>query len=73
MYSQAKARSESRGVPSPELLPLAYERELFERIRRGERQLFAELVRPYERRVYVTAYAILQNEADAKKWRKRRV
>jgi RNA polymerase sigma-70 factor, ECF subfamily len=66
MSSQAKARSESGGAPSSELLPLAYERELLERIRRGERELFAELVRPYERRVYVTAYAILQNEADAK-------
>jgi RNA polymerase sigma-70 factor, ECF subfamily len=65
MSAQAKARSEGGGAPSSEIPPLAYERALIERIRRGERELFAELIRPYERRVYVTALAILQNEADA--------
>ncbi|MGB9334224.1 MAG: sigma-70 family RNA polymerase sigma factor [Candidatus Acidiferrales bacterium] len=65
MAFQAKARSEDGGAPSGEIASLAYERALIERIRRGERELFAELVRPYERRVYVTAFAILQNEADA--------
>jgi RNA polymerase sigma-70 factor (ECF subfamily) len=38
---------------------------LIRRIRNGERELFYELVRPYERRVYAAAYAILRNEADA--------
>lgn len=38
---------------------------LIRRIRGGERELFYDLIRPYERRVYFTAYAILQNEADA--------
>ena len=65
MPSQAKARSEGGGAPSSEIPPLAYERELVDRIRRGERDLFSELIRPYERRVYVTALAILQNDADA--------
>ncbi len=65
MSLPAKARSEDGGAPSGEIASLAYERALIERIRRGERELFAELVRPYERRVYVTAFAILQNEADA--------
>ena len=65
MSAQAKARSEGGGAPSSEIPPLAYERGLIDRIRRGERELFAELIRPYERRVYVTALAILQNEADA--------
>ena len=65
MTSQAKARSEGGGAPSAEIPPLAYERELLERIRRGERELFAELVRPYERRVYAAALAILRNEHDA--------
>jgi RNA polymerase sigma-70 factor (ECF subfamily) len=31
----------------------------------GQSSLFAELVKPYERRVYVTALALLRNEADA--------
>jgi RNA polymerase sigma-70 factor, ECF subfamily len=38
---------------------------LIARIRNGESFLFAELVKPYERRVYVTALALLRNEADA--------
>jgi RNA polymerase sigma-70 factor (ECF subfamily) len=38
---------------------------LIARIRNGESSLFAELVKPYERRVYVTALALMRNEADA--------
>ena len=41
------------------------ERTLIARIRKGESSLFAELVKPYERRVYVTALALLRNESDA--------
>jgi RNA polymerase sigma-70 factor (ECF subfamily) len=43
----------------------ARERTLIARIGKGESSLFAELVKPYERRVYVTALALLRNEADA--------
>jgi RNA polymerase sigma-70 factor, ECF subfamily len=41
------------------------ETELIRRVRDGERDLFYELVRPYERRVYSAAFAILRNAADA--------
>ena len=41
------------------------EEMLIRRIRDGEHDLFYELVRPYERRVYSAALAILRNEADA--------
>jgi RNA polymerase sigma-70 factor, ECF subfamily len=41
------------------------ESALIRRIQDGERGLFYELVRPYERRVYSAAFAILRNEADA--------
>ena len=41
------------------------EQALIARIRNGETSLFATLVKPYERRVYVTALALLRNEADA--------
>jgi RNA polymerase sigma-70 factor, ECF subfamily len=41
------------------------EAALIERIRSGEHELFYSLIRPYERRVYATAFAILRNEADA--------
>jgi len=45
--------------------PTQNEGALIERIRNGERELFYELIRPYERRVYAAAFAILRNEADA--------
>src|SRR6266571_3941359 len=41
------------------------EETLIRRIREGEHELFYELIRPYERRVYSTAFAIVRNEADA--------
>ena len=41
------------------------EQQLIQRIRDGEHELFYELIRPYERRVYAAAIAILRNEADA--------
>src|SRR6516164_85390 len=41
------------------------EEELIRRVQSGERERFYELVRPYERRVYAAAFAILRNEADA--------
>ena len=43
----------------------ADEETLIRRIREGEHALFYELIRPYERRIYATAFAILRNEADA--------
>jgi RNA polymerase sigma-70 factor, ECF subfamily len=43
----------------------AGEQELIARVQRGEHELFYELVRPYERRVYAAALAILRNESDA--------
>src|SRR5277367_441062 len=41
------------------------EQDLILQVQRGERELFYELVRPYERRVYAAALAILRNEQDA--------
>jgi RNA polymerase sigma-70 factor, ECF subfamily len=41
------------------------ERELMQRIRNGETDLFYELVRPYERAVFLSAASILGNDADA--------
>jgi RNA polymerase sigma-70 factor, ECF subfamily len=50
-------------VKNPE--PATREPELIARVQGGERDIFYELVRPYERRVYAAALAILHNEADA--------
>ena len=41
------------------------EAALIDRICAGEKQLFYELICPYERSVYMAAYSVLQNEADA--------
>jgi len=42
-----------------------HERELLTSVQGGQSELFYELVRPYERRVYAAALAILRNEHDA--------
>jgi RNA polymerase sigma-70 factor, ECF subfamily len=39
--------------------------ELIRQILDGDKRLFHELVRPYERAVYLSAYAVLKNHADA--------
>ena len=41
------------------------EAQLIRRVCDGEREVFYELVRPYERMVYATAISILKNPADA--------
>jgi len=41
------------------------EATLIERIRKGEKELFHELIQPYERSVYLSAYSILRNQSDA--------
>ena len=43
----------------------ANEAELIQSVCDGEREAFYELIRPYERLVYVTAISILKNPADA--------
>jgi len=50
---------------NPELAGDTSEQDLIARVQRGQHELFYELVRPYERRVYAAALAILRNEADA--------
>jgi RNA polymerase sigma-70 factor, ECF subfamily len=42
-----------------------YEQRLIERIQEGEPEVFYELIRPYERRLYTAAFLILRNQADA--------
>jgi RNA polymerase sigma-70 factor (ECF subfamily) len=41
------------------------EQDLISSVQRGQHELFYELVRPYERRVYAAALAILRNQQDA--------
>jgi RNA polymerase sigma-70 factor, ECF subfamily len=42
-----------------------HELALLERVCAGEKHLYYELIQPYERSVYLAAYSVLQNEADA--------
>ena len=49
-------------LPSPDS---GSEEELIRLVLVGQREHFYQLVQPYERRVYLAAYAILRNEADA--------
>jgi RNA polymerase sigma-70 factor (ECF subfamily) len=44
---------------------IAEEVALIERVCAGQRQVFAELIRPYKRSVYFSAFAILRNSFDA--------
>jgi RNA polymerase sigma-70 factor, ECF subfamily len=41
------------------------ELRLIDRIRTGETELFYELIRPYERAVFLAALSVVKNEADA--------
>jgi RNA polymerase sigma-70 factor, ECF subfamily len=41
------------------------EAELIQRILAGEAELFHELIRPYERMVYLTVFSVVKNEAEA--------
>jgi RNA polymerase sigma-70 factor, ECF subfamily len=41
------------------------EQDLIRRVQAGEKEFFYELVKPYERRIYTAAFAILRNEAEA--------
>lgn len=43
----------------------ARDRELIERVLAGQTNLFYELIRPYERNVFLAAASILRNDADA--------
>src|SRR5271165_2902749 len=49
---------------NPGQAPPTREQDLIARVQRGQNELFYELVRPYERRVYAAALAILRNETD---------
>jgi RNA polymerase sigma-70 factor (ECF subfamily) len=51
-------------IPQPNA-KVARESELIERVLAGEKELFYELIRPYERGVFLAAASILGNDADA--------
>src|SRR3979411_1352165 len=52
-------------VNNPAEAGLTREQYLISQVQHGQHELFYELVRPYERRVYAAALAILRNDAEA--------
>jgi RNA polymerase sigma-70 factor (ECF subfamily) len=59
-------RSETEAMSAPRPDPgVRQEAALIARIGLGETELFYDLIRPYEKRVFVIAFTILRNEADA--------
>lgn len=61
----AIAMVEDSSPQAPALRLVTHEQELIRAVQNGQTEKFYELIRPYERRVYATAFAILRNEADA--------
>src|SRR5438552_231379 len=61
------ARSSGRESVAQGLAPESErnEAELIRRIQGGDVSLFYDLVRPYERVIYLSAFSLLKNEADA--------
>jgi len=41
------------------------EQDLIRRVQAGEKEVFYQLVKPYERRIYAAAFAVLRNETEA--------
>jgi RNA polymerase sigma-70 factor, ECF subfamily len=59
------AAKPQRGAGTTPATSQAREVELIRRILQGEKELFFELISPYQRSVYFAAYSILNHEADA--------
>ena len=59
-FSFAAATAPMRTVPS-----LEDENSLIERVLEGDQDAFPQLLKPYERLIYLSAFSILRTEADA--------
>jgi len=66
MKSEAMMRSSLNAVSTPEAQSrLNFESALIARVVAGDHEAFADLVRPYEKMVYLSALSVLGNDADA--------
>ncbi|HVI78318.1 MAG TPA: sigma-70 family RNA polymerase sigma factor [Candidatus Acidoferrum sp.] len=64
MMSSGTAVSDD-GRPGSQVQVNAFEMALIQRVQAGDAEAFYELVRPYERAVFLAAVAIVKNDADA--------
>src|SRR6266576_2523595 len=66
---QASQSDTERASQRPSLLtsfqPNKAEQDVIQRVQNGEAEFFYELVRPYERAVFLAALSLVKNEADA--------
>lgn len=62
---EGKTRQKQPPPAAAAAAPLNAEQELIGRILAGRKELFYELIEPYQRRIYLAAWSILRNEADA--------
>lgn len=53
------------GLALSNKVPASFETALIERVVAGEHEAFADLLKPYERMIFLSALSILDNEADA--------
>jgi RNA polymerase sigma-70 factor, ECF subfamily len=63
--AEPSQKAASTGVTRPIDPIRERDAQIIARVLGGERELFHELIRPYEKSVYLAAYSLLQNEADA--------
>lgn len=62
-HSERSLRNPNLGAVKPQIH--SEEMSLIERVLNGEQECFYDLVRPYERSIYVSAFLILRNQEDA--------
>ncbi len=60
-----RAQPDANPLPPAQVERQLLEAELIRKVCAGEKELYYELIRPYERSVYLAALAILRNPADA--------
>ncbi|HEY7096635.1 MAG TPA: sigma-70 family RNA polymerase sigma factor [Terriglobales bacterium] len=65
MNADAAVITNMDAIVSPEHTEAVSEQTLIRRVQNGETELFYELIRPYERAVFLSAVSILRNDADA--------
>ena len=63
MLSSPTVQNDTQSAPQAQ--GNVFEQALIRRVQAGEAEAFYELVRPYERAVFLAAVAIVKNEADA--------
>ena len=65
MMLQSGTIAADGGVPASRMQGNVFEQALIRRVQSGDAEAFYQLVRPYERAVFLSAVAIVKNDADA--------